>query len=335
MLTELVKQYEVLWETDAPMEQIVDFCRRHLQMAKINPKGHEESELLSILKQSNRWGPMICMPMFLMHLKDDDDELLKLLGEFYRDQDKGGKLWWQCMCAARILAMKTLLSEKVRAFFWCLMMRNISWCHSGVIYESCADINLVDNIDILNAIIYYKSSGYERISPGLYFNYGRGGKYSAKMLEAIRFDSASLFEMELTLSGKKITAAMLRELFYMRAFNLIEHLLRKRRKSLGVVLSPQDLLIWLCSLRRNLGSLEGKLKLIDTLEELYPGICKCVDKLGNTPLWYYLRACIYSGKLTNEIVQSLVRYGCDPDQQNHLGLSYRICKEMMQKTSYI
>ena len=37
MLTELVKQYEVLWETDAPMEQIVDFCRRHLQMAKINP----------------------------------------------------------------------------------------------------------------------------------------------------------------------------------------------------------------------------------------------------------------------------------------------------------
>jgi len=334
MLTELVKQYEVLWETDAPMEQIVDFCRRHLQMAKINPKGHEEAELLSILKQSNRWGHMICMPMFLMHLKDDDDELLMLLGKFYRDQDKRSKLWWRCMCAARILAMKTLLSEKVRAFFWCLMMRNISWRYSGLIYESCADINLVDNILILDAIICYKSSGYERISPGLYFEYGRRGKFSAKMLEAIRFDSVSLFEMELTLSGKKITVTMLRELFRRCAFNLIEHLLRKRRKSLEIVLSPQDLLIWLCSLRSN-HSLEKKLKLIDSLEELYPGICKCVDKLGNTPLWYYLRACIYSGELTNEIVQSLVRYGCDPDQQNHLGLSYHICKEMMQKTSYI
>ena len=76
MLTdELVQQYEQLWENGAPMEQIADFCRHHLQ--KINHQDKEETELFCILRKSYKWGSMTCMPMFLKHLKDDDDELLE------------------------------------------------------------------------------------------------------------------------------------------------------------------------------------------------------------------------------------------------------------------
>lgn len=171
MLTdELVQQYEQLWENDAPMEQIADFCRHHLQ--KINHQDKEETELLCILRKSYKWGSMTCMPMFLKHLKDDDDELLMVLGEFYTNYGYGGRdnyfFRWD-MTAARILSMKTVLPDKVRAFFWCLMMKAISWPYSGLIYESCADITPVDNEAIRKSLVYHKKSGYERVSPGLYF----------------------------------------------------------------------------------------------------------------------------------------------------------------------
>ena len=62
--------------------------------------------------------------------------------------------------------------------------------------------------------------------------------------------------------------------------------------------------------------------MLDTLEELYPGISKTKDKLGNTPLWY----CLYrSGR--EELEEALIKYGCDPDARNHLNLSYNLCKE--------
>ena len=50
-LEELVRQYEALWENGAPMEQIVEFCRRHSQEEE-----NENSPLLRILSSSLKWG---------------------------------------------------------------------------------------------------------------------------------------------------------------------------------------------------------------------------------------------------------------------------------------
>jgi len=85
------------------------------------------------------------------------------------------------------------------------------------------------------------------------------------------------------------------------------------------ILSPQDLLIHICAYEPN-GA--AAIKVLDTLEELFPGISKFTDKLGNTPLWY----CLYiSGR--EELEEALIKYGCDPDARNHLNLSYNLCKE--------
>ena len=87
------------------------------------------------------------------------------------------------------------------------------------------------------------------------------------------------------------------------------------------ILSLQDLLIHICAYEPNVTK---AIKVLDTLEILYPGISKSKDKLGNTPLWY----CLYmSGR--KKLEEALIKYGCDPDARNHLNLSYNLCKEFV------
>ena len=70
----LVKRYEALWENDAPMEQIVGFCRHYSQKLMEDEKG--ETPLLKVLRQSDKWGDMVLYPKFLKHLTNNDDSLL-------------------------------------------------------------------------------------------------------------------------------------------------------------------------------------------------------------------------------------------------------------------
>ena len=60
-IEELVKQYEALWENDAPMEQIVEFCRQQLQLVEY---GRINRPCLGIiLHNSRKWGEMVLMPL--------------------------------------------------------------------------------------------------------------------------------------------------------------------------------------------------------------------------------------------------------------------------------
>ena len=125
---------------------------------------------------------------------------------------------------------------------------------------------------------------------------------------------------------------MLQAILNHEAENIVCHLLKKRLKALSDILAPQDLLFCICA--NNIGKGDKTVPshaILDTLEELTPGICRnTIDQLGNTPLWYcpyYSR--IYPKKL-EVIVQTLLKYGCDPDKRNHLNLSYNICREAKQ-----
>ena len=71
--------------------------------------------------------------------------------------------------------------------------------------------------------------------------------------------------------------------------------------------------------------------LIHKLEILSPGIvCNTFDASGNDPLWYTL----YSGirgewqwfkwmPIPQELVDTLVAYGCDPARRNRNGISFQ------------
>ena len=101
---------------------------------------------------------------------------------------------------ARILSMKNVLPDKIRAFFWNLM-RKINWPYCGCIPEDCVDIVMIDNSDIKLAIFKNEHAGHDLIPPGLVFMDGkRRYALSKKMEQAMAEDSISLFELELTLS---------------------------------------------------------------------------------------------------------------------------------------
>ena len=308
---ELLSQYEALWENDAPMEQIVDFCRRYSQQEEENG-----NNLLSgILSSSLKWGEMVYMPLFLKHLTDNDDGLLYAIGSYYRSCHRETTI-------QRILSMKKGLSDRIRAFFWTLMRK--FGCNAPI-----DPMLLVDDDNMRDYMVEHKVSGcYERIPAGLSFVRGRmqGWLFTQEVRKAISEDSVSLLELGMTLSGKKVTINLLRQILKNNAWNILVHLLESRTKAITSILSFQDLLINICAYGFSF-SYDAKndlaVKVLDTLEELSPGVSKSTDKLGNTPLWY----CLYHRSSEDCLVQALIRHGCNPDQRNHLNLSYRICAE--------
>ena len=79
-IEELVKQYEALWENDAPMEQIAEFCRQQLQLVEYERVNRPCLEI--ILHNSRKWGHNALTPIFLKHLQNDDKPLLRILLDF-------------------------------------------------------------------------------------------------------------------------------------------------------------------------------------------------------------------------------------------------------------
>ena len=313
---ELMSQYEALWENDAPMEQIVEFCRHHLD--------EDKETLFYILLNSAKWGNMVFMPSFLKHLRDDDDLLLREFASYLRARH-GINYNDIFVIVSRILSMKRTLSDKERAIFW-TVLKNISWPYYGLVSEGCEDMTLVDNGDVRRAILKRRKKGYDLIPKGLCFlDDKRSMPLSEKMLQALQLDSVAMFEMALTLTGKKITIELLRAILCASGYNIIVHLLKCRFKAVTAILSLQDLLICMVANHRDIQRTSEKtLAFFDSIVELFPGIIKSTDKLGNNLLWY----CLYNkNAYTKDVAEHLIRNGCDPDARNHLNLSYNICKE--------
>ena len=139
------------------------------------------------------------------------------------------------------------------------------------------------------------------------------------MRQALKNDSVSLYEIELTMSGKRLSKTQLFLIIKYKAANILCHLLRTRVKALTAIITPQELLCLIC---RYPGPW---VPVLDTLEEMYPGISKnTTDIFHNNPLWH----CLYHKCYRNcELEEALIKYGCDPDARNFLDLSYNICKD--------
>ena len=322
-IEELAAPYNALWERNAPLEEIAAFCRKQIVKAQIDPRG--ESDLCRIL-QASPWGDMVLQPSFLLALSEDDDELLSHIGRYMTSKyEYLGVLQY----TQRILSMKNGLSDKIRAFFW-HHMRHAHWRYSSLPRPDMCNIMFCDNDDNRRAISRYKKTGYMQIPAGVFFLDGPITTIPAKIEHAFKRYSVSLFEMEMTLSGKKLSKGMLRTILQMGAAGILCHLLKNRLRELSSILSPRDLLFCICSsapmcwaLDMRSGGTAQSHMVVDTLEELIPGICRnTIDPLGNTPLWY----CQYK-KSPELLVRTLLKYGCDPDKRNYLNLSYRICQE--------
>lgn len=327
MLKKLVTAYDALWERKAPIEEIVAFCREQVEQAKDDTA--EKPKIYEVWLHSF-WGDMVFLFHVLNALSEHDDALLCQIGVYMMIIEKKNSTQL-LQYTRRILSMKYVLSDKIRGLFWHLMHRaSYSYSIDG---KRLCDIMFSDNRSIRDEVLRRKFPGYEMIPKGIYFlGFPNRSSIPSNLEHAIKHDSVPLFDMTMTLSGKKLSRGMLQAILNHEAENIVCHLLKKRLKALSDILAPQDLLFCICA--NNIGKGDKTVPshaILDTLEELTPGICRnTIDQLGNTPLWYcpyYSR--IYPKKL-EVIVQTLLKYGCDPDKRNHLNLSYNICREAKQ-----
>ena len=325
----LREQYEALWEKGASMEQIMEFCRCHLEPVKKN--GRMEVPLVSILQSSRTWGEMVLMPFFLRHMRDDDLRLLQVLALYMTS--KRGNLWSieSSRRISRLLSRNDILPAGTRAFFWIMLQNTPMPFYYCTLEEE--DIALVDKVEVRQGIVQRRLPGHERIPPGIFFLDKRHPPPSETMKQVIQADSASLFEMEITLTGKRISFGLLQAVIRSNALGILTHLLQRCPERVAAILSPLDLLICLLAMTTMLfDQPERGVCFLNALEEAFPGTCRRIDGLGNSPLWY----CLYlhnphqrekEARQREIIAQALMDRGADPDSLNHLNLSYRICAE--------
>ena len=293
---ELIQEYDALCGKNPPMEEIVAFLRERC------PNG---DALFHLMRDSTARGYILLTPAFLLALRDDDYEILKAIGSWVCDGFNNLRL--KVDFIGRILGMREAIPDRIRAFLWNAIRER---CRSERI--NCCPGEYAENV-----------VNYIGIRPNLLqdppVNWHYPTQLTEKMQAALEQDSVPLFEIELTMTGKRVAKRLLDQILRYRAANLLSHLLKERSKALAAILPPTDLLFCICA---RPSKYKTFVPVLDTLEELYPGICqKTVDNFGNTPLWY----CLYERNWP--MAEALIRYGCDPDARNHLGLNYNLCRK--------
>ena len=94
---------------------------------------------------------------------------------------------------------------------------------------------------------------------------------------ALEKDSVSLFNIEMMLSGKRISMDLLNGVLYFNAYSILAHLLRNRMDQVEYRLAPKDLLRHLCA-KEFKTCKEEIVDIVDALEEAFPGICKQLNR---------------------------------------------------------
>lgn len=304
-MTRLIQEYDALCERNPPMEEITAFLRERCL----------EGPVFRNLMNRPARNYILLTPAFLLALRDDDDELLEVIGSWVRD-NRSKDLFLKMDFIGRILGMKESIPDRIRAFLW-NAIRERFHCHDVPrIISHPGDYagNVINYVDIRPAFLPEKLADW-RNSTSL----------TEKMQVALWQDSVPLFEIELTMTGKRVAKTLFSLVLFYEAANLLSHLLKERSKAVAAILSPIDLLFYICA-RPPKSTGRTFVPVIDTLEELYPGICqKTEDSFGNTPLWY----CLYESNW--KMAEALIRYGCDPDKRNLLNLSYALCRATMER----
>ena len=149
----------------------------------------------------------------------------------------------------------------------------------------------------------------------------RSVKPDNELLDIINHDYASLFAMYHHLRGKKLTRAMLVYLLLHNAPKCFSYLLSCYSiRELYKYRAPEA---WLFTVCRNCHAGIAT-PLIHVIEEDIPGlVAKTRDPWGNTLLWNTL---VNHNGSVEEIQNTLIDLGCDPDALNQWGLSFRIVK---------
>ena len=220
------------------------------------------------------------------------------------------------------------LDARKKALFWNLLSKLTVSSYSKYIpeYFLCKDI-FSDNVYASYPRLFRDKqwNTYDFIRErmlGTLACFTRSVKPDNELLDIINHDYASLFAMYHHLRGKKLTKAMLVYLLLHNAPKCFSYLLGCCSiRELYKYRTPEA---WLFTVCRNCHA-GIAVPLIRVIEEDIPGlIAKTRDPWGNTLLWNTL---VNHNDSVEEIQNTLIDLGCDPDTTNQWGLSFTIIKE--------
>lgn len=150
----------------------------------------------------------------------------------------------------------------------------------------------------------------------------RRGMYipTEEMRKSADDDSVARFEINRDLAGVKIDDPLMEFLIDCNAAKCFAHLLANRGKTVFKLRSPEEWLLTVCRCAEE----ELAVAAADALERLFPGIVGGTrDPWGNNALWSTF--CDFRRKPL--LQDELVRLGCGPDEENELGLTFRLLRE--------
>lgn len=178
---------------------------------------------------------------------------------------------------------------------------------------------LIDNPIVCRAYCEARKPGWEMLR----YIGGRRAllqKIPEGMRQAIEDDNAGAFMIYRDMSGKKLSYSLLAEIMRKKALKIFAALV-KSGEVFGQVISPEELCVCCASQFED----DASGPLLETMEELFPGILKSVrDRWGRNLLWYAAanRRTAFFHPFCR-LTPLLLKYGCDPENENQLGIPWR------------
>lgn len=147
-----------------------------------------------------------------------------------------------------------------------------------------------------------------------------GFRVSEAMREGAVYDSVAVFEMNREFENRKISDSLMQFLLHCNAAKCFVYLLANHGERVFKLRSPQEWLLTVCRCAEE----ELAVAAVNELERQFPGIVAGThDSWGGNPLWCTFCKLGPKEKLRAE----LIRLGCDPEEENEFGISYRLLRE--------
>ena len=315
-------EYQVLDKKDA--KGLVDFLRTHrVWVSSLESKSRYVSspieDLMYDCASDDGNDGFVLFRQLLQHLNKDDKDIFAVMVHLLKVLHVNDINHFYEKVAKMILVdMKNTLPDNLRSVFWNEMLGVEFFMHD---FLSDDTLYLIDNESMRKIMYQGKTQEFESIPKGLLFGQKQAVSVCKNVQDVLPRDDVAIFEITSALSGQKLTIGVLQAILASGSTSILCHLIRHRTNEISRLLLPFDLLCCICA--RETTNAEFDVAVLNTLEELYPGISKLSDHLGNTPLWY----CLYHPCEKEPLINALQEYGCNPEQRNNLNLSYSLCHE--------
>lgn len=237
------------------------------------------------------------------------------------------EFWYECY-NDKADAQRQLVDTPDGQVFFCSNVRDPK------LLETLAftDPLLIDNGCVTFRYCQAQKPGWELLRHRLYGRRHQTLHLAGPLREALETDSVPGFRMMMDMTGQEISFSLLYEIVNKNAYNIFRYLFIEDHIPERVI-SHLELAAWFTMAFYE----EKAIALLSLIEEKRPGFLKsCHDPLGRNLLWYVVYNHFTSWFHPNcRLAKYLCDCGCDPENKNQLGLSWRYIADNLPRKQKI